>query len=72
MKIKVEDFIRAWQTSESTAEVVRNFPGATVKAASVRAVTLRKKGVKLKHMKTTRHHDYAALNEFAEQCLKEK
>lgn len=45
--IPLEEFVRVWQTSDSFSEAVERL-GVKVSAASARACSLRKKGVRLK------------------------
>jgi hypothetical protein len=45
--VSAEDFVRAWQQSESVAEVVEK-TGSTVAAVYMRAKTYRKRGIALK------------------------
>lgn len=46
-RVKDGDFMRAWQTSNSVAEVVEK---TGIKTAGQRAMRLRKRGIALKHM----------------------
>lgn len=60
-----EAFVRAWQTSTTTKEVVLK-TGLTVGSAAVRASKLRKHGVPLKELSQSRPRvDYEALKELA-------
>jgi hypothetical protein len=49
MRRSAEDFVRAWQTSSSIAEVARAV-GGNEKSIQSRASRLRKRGVPLKYM----------------------
>lgn len=57
-----EDFVRAWQSSSSLAEVAEKL-GSTTNNVNQRGYVLRKKGVELKSMKPGRRpEDVARLN----------
>jgi hypothetical protein len=57
------DFVKAWETSKTTKEVADK-TGTTYKKASIRAMYLRKKGVKLKKFGTRQRLDIAELEKF--------
>jgi hypothetical protein len=67
-----EDFVRAWQTSDSAAEVARKL-GIERSAASSRACYMRKRGVPLKLQKRTGgkgHMNICALKQLAKSLEK--
>lgn len=57
------DFVKAWETSKTTKEV-ESKTGTTYKKASIRAMYLRKKGVKLKKFGTRPRLDINELEAF--------
>lgn len=60
------DFVRAWQSSQSTSEVARKL-GCQIASVSRRACLYRKNGVPLKSF--TRRKDYSDLAALAAACL---
>lgn len=60
MSVTPEEFVRAWQSSESTDEVAKK-TGRKASACQVRASAYRKRGIKLKYFSTGRV-DVDALN----------
>jgi hypothetical protein len=69
--VSTEEFIKAWQTSATTAEVCKK-TGQTNSAASSRARLLRKIGIPLKKMRMgrTAKMDLEAMKKLAADCLK--
>jgi|TARA_A100001518_G_C1193444_1_gene38453 hypothetical protein len=69
--ISAEDFITAWQTSESMPEFVEK-TSMTPRGASVRASQYRKKGVPLKKFVAvgSRRLDWSKLSSLAEELAK--
>lgn len=61
-------FVRAWQSSESTAEVAQRLGIASYSAIAIMAARLRKRGVPLKYMRgSARLLDIDALKAIAEE-----
>lgn len=61
--VSAEEFVKIWQTSKSTKEIVKRTQ-SNAKAVGVRAAIFRHKGVPLKKFRTARH-DYVALAKLA-------
>jgi hypothetical protein len=61
MTVSPEDFVRAWQSSSSIAEVVKKL-GMSKSSVASRASYYRQNGVRLKRLNTGRSLDTDALN----------
>lgn len=62
---RLERFVRAWQESESVAEIANKLGETNLKSLSVRASNLRKKGVPLKKLGASMKIDYDKLANLA-------
>lgn len=65
-----ETFVKAWQTSATTSEVLKK-TGMKLHAARTRASLYRKRGIPLKYMGRKKPLDVEALTKLAVKCGEE-